>query len=1530
MPVLSPAIDDLVGAAARSPDRARRDAAFAQLMDMPEGSADAVRALVQDIRGITECRDRVRAVGVALAHRSEGLELLEWIAIHHSSSFVRIEACDGLARRGIEASPALCRVLDAAVARGERPRDSVVGDLISLALQALCRAGGPGLRALLERVSRGLPVGVVTRLVTLLVAHGRMAELQALDVRAAAAERAAEDDGAAGPHWTPLRVRIAEALLAHDHTPPELLVSIACTAPVLRLRIRALDALEAPGLAEAEALTALVRGPDAPLSRAACRAWSRAIPDRVEALRAVAAEQLPAPSAAWWTLAETDPAWCGVQLDAEGLPGAMALLPGRETGVAAPALLAAVARSEGALRLRLEATHRLLALESTGDRHRVALWLQARVQLATDGATVSTADRTVARLVADTLEDTLATTDSLHVALEALVPRLRPVDHRMVADALCAVEATEDDTAGAMFAGLLFHADEPERLRALVGLCRQPIASLTRTLIQRATAESHPVLRQWALAAAWMAWRAQPAPALAAWWMERLERADPELSAVLHPRAAPPVDARDAQLAAWLALEPEARVEALITRSRAHRGRKLTRIQARDLSRALARPGRARPIVGLLMKSDRPGSLARALHLARRSGAGRSRRLEAASAELDGASLEAEPTVVAAALSDPAQEGIDLLALDADDPDWPPPEGTALPAPSMERARVVAPVRADIEAILEVLHAHVDAPVDRTRSTLRDALVPEGLGALRALMDDSLVARWRRLMPGMALFDWPADRAMVLTDPVVLAVLELGGDARRRGMDPGEGLEAMATRCAAAWAVVLAEAPPVGPDLDHLAQALFAFGQVFPERTSRLVEAGAAHHPQWRPLLLAAWLSDPGRLDRSIRAAPAARPAVLVAAVARSALARTLGDQIAPLPAVDAATRRWRCTESWLPRAEAVPTLPSAVPDPSAPELSRVAPVLAAGAWSPHGMDYPSISLTVRRDFSLRLVERAAQRQIAAALAVPTLFRRILEHGRPSDLLHLIWSRDCVLSTGTASPFDDAPIADEALLGALWPVFLGMPARSDAVEPPQRLAELAQLPIEDPRQVVRWMPADQRRLPGRTLIGLHDPGPWTDIHGRERSVGGPPSWWDTEDHAAVVQQVLEDARAYVVLRAERPGRTRIARKTLRRFWRRAAAVHTPSLQELRARHGPDRIVEGLVQGLLTHLVDGPPAASCAPARDKQVAIRTLRQLCLAWHFTEPEFLTRPPRETAGPDLEWITPDETHAALRTLHGLVHQTPREVAVVLGLSDAQGLPTLLGGARSLMERGVRELLSELAPQLSRPSDAAVAPVVYTLRPLPKSEAVMRGELGGDCSSSMVPFRCMSPHHTYYGVFLEGEQQRGYLTLFEAWARQPDGTVVPSLVLETINIPIPIFDAVQLDLVHLVEAIAHHRGLAPRIAMVTAWWAWNYPNGDALRHARMTGAGTDTILGPADPWCWSVYDALMPAEATTYSPFQAASSIRLLGPIDPAVDRMQAENIAEARRIRALPRKVLVATAWEDDALRGFISSIPVPGAP
>ena len=1551
----SSTLGELQERATRSDARAARDRAFAQLLGRADASLEVLLDVTQQTRGIAERRDRIHALGTPTGGPAEPLDatpLMEWVACHDRSLFVRTEACLWLTRQEHMKETALRAVFEAALERGEQPRDSVMGDCITPVLQASCRTGGGLLAGVLARIAEGVPFAVSACLLDLLAQSGREQSLQALHVAwskatAADGDTDSNDHGSEIPgtsRWSALQLRLAEAMLAHGLARPPMLVSLALSSPVTRVRLAALDALRHPGMAEVEALEPLLRAQEDSVSRAAGRAVVRAGAHGEARLRAVASAALPKASPAWWALVEVDPCWCHSQMNETPLGMSMALLPGRGHRPAGSALLRRVSESTADLRLRKEATHRLLSQQSGASPQLVALWLRALHLQAAPVDTASSDDVELADLVRDEFDGLVDTRADLRVLLPALLALLTPADLPELGQALCAVDALDaaaEGSSGAIYAGLLYHDDDAERLQAYVGLCQHPVGSLAEALLQRSRVEVCDLLKLWAVAAAWVAWRSMPKSPKSRRVWEGLCRASPALVEALQSDVEPPGDARDALLAEWLALDAEPRMQALIDLSRAHRGRKLNRVQARDLSRALARPGRARHIVSLLRSPDKPRALARALVIARRSGAGRSRRQAAAEHDLEDAFLEPEQ-VLPEPDPPPAHSDDD----DAWDDELPPPEwpdwDLDSEGASLDTLRVVAPIRPDIAQALMQLQYVPPAAAPRDQTTLRDAVQLQELGALRELIDNSVRAQWRRVLPGVPLGGWPEERPLVLTSPQALAALELCREARWQGHSLHEDGRVLGRLGQHAWQERLSTRPPEGPDLTHLAQALGVYAAVFPAQTSRLVETQGAHHPQWRPLLFLAWLSAQERQTDLLRPLVPTHAVRMLERASRSALISVLQERLGSLPRNEGSAHRSLHGGAGFmlppPLGNAPPPLDIAPPPMhldlpgerrSGPSFARVAPVLAAGAWSTEGMDYPTVRLTVRKGYSLSLETRLEQESIVRLLSVPAMLHRIAADGRPEDLLRLVWRQDLLPRGGTLLPVLDDPVDDAGLLNCMH-LFRELPPEAEPPDDPALTpSELLALPPHDTRAVVRSLPPHRRLFVAQVIEALQTPAKRSSGRRTSSVVGGPPSWWAHPDQEAVLKQVMDDARAYVLLRHERPGRTRIARKILRRFWRRPDASEAPSLRELGAVYGAERVIEGLVQGLLTHLVDGAPPSSTARPRDKQIAVRALRQLCLAWGFTEPDSLTcraddgRRSLEAAD---GWMDESEVRDRLRQLDGMLHQVPGEVAVALGLSDSHGLPMLLGGARTELERQMMAVVSDLAPQLSQRADVATPGVVYELRPLPKVEAVLRGDLGGDCSTSTVPFRCMSPHHTYYGVFLDGQPQRGYLTVFEAWARQPDGAMAPSLVLETINIPISLFDSVQLDLVHLVEAIAHQRGLASRIAMVRAWWAWNYSNGRALQASRVCRGGSDTAIDPADPACWATYRDLMPYESNTYSPFVQNDPVpRLLAATDPTVDGLQPENAVEAARIRALVRKTPIPTAWEGDRVVGFISSLP-----
>lgn len=272
------------------------------------------------------------------------------------------------------------------------------------------------------------------------------------------------------------------------------------------------------------------------------------------------------------------------------------------------------------------------------------------------------------------------------------------------------------------------------------------------------------------------------------------------------------------------------------------------------------------------------------------------------------------------------------------------------------------------------------------------------------------------------------------------------------------------------------------------------------------------------------------------------------------------------------------------------------------------------------------------------------------------------------------------------------------------------------------------------------------------------------------------------------------------------------------------------------------------------------------------------------------------------------------------------PLELAQALGIAHEQGLPLLVGGRMTEWEHRTRHVLREAAGGVVRhENDLPLR--VFTCRPLDKLAALDRGTLAGDCSSSAVPLRATSPHHTYYGIWENDTQQRGYMTVFEAWAEREEGERVPVLCLETINVPIPIFDAVQQDLLVIFEAIAHSRGLHTPLVLTLGHGTWNYQNGTVLRHSRRFRQGEVVTLLPADPVHWQIYSRAS-GEAYYYNSFQSyrsAETIRILAPFDPAQDMIQPENLIESERLTALPPCKLIPTLRKGEEVAGFISAWP-----
>ena len=1544
MPAAPPSAH-LIEQATRAVDRAERDAAFAALLRQPTEATTALRAALAHTHGIMERQDRIRSLATDPQAALRHVELLAEVAIVDTNYWVRLEACQGLIEAGEAGLGPLLKAYDAARRRGEAPWRTAQGCIVTTIMRAICLAGGEALSQLTERVRHTRPAEVGKRFVDLLVECARIRVLEEL-ANTLARDRLSSPDE---PVQDPVYLHAVEALLRHGQLSDPVLWNIATYAPITRLRIQALDAIPA---ASADRLAALdrttvpgVRAPDSDLTRAVCRLWIRSGAEGQRALRAVAASLLPNPSPAWWSLLEVEPEWCAEQVVMHTRTTALRLLPGTHRHPDGATTLLHVAASEATLPLRAEATRRLLLLGASNSPSLIDLWFRVRRETSPDS-------QAIAAMVEAELETLLCCSPTLQLCLDAIPTpdETHARDHLVHATH----NITRDDSplTGAGCAGLLYHSDARERLVAAVGLCQHPMPSLAAPLVQRAVAESDATLRSWLLAAAWMAVGASddgsPTPKALA---DRLTRANPILADVLRPPEPEDTEPGAAQLAEWLAMDPPARVEALIELSRTHRGRKLTRVQARDLSRALTQPGRARHIVGLLRSPDKPWALARALLVARRAGAGRSRQLEAATQELEEARLmpeqerpEPTPTESSEAYISwdlpPSFEEFVPFGAARDGEPGPGGEPT-ISGHRLDETDPVAPVRADIAVavgrFIRIADRQEADPRMRESTQLRDTLSPQERQALIKAGMDGQQRAWADRFVGAKLGTWPDDRPFRLHDPMAMFALQQVADASRVDPNHAAHFHPFGTVCERSWTEALRTAPPAEPELSHLSELLFFFGQAFPDRLLGLLEQSCDLHPHWHPILLAAYLSDPIWNRRDQHNHTDERATHAVDTLSRTTLSehhRSLAPHLPRFPQhLRLPTTQHR---ELFPAPDgavhpAAPPLPDPYPGFDPMRAWDATPMLAAGAWTLGQLDYPSFRVVARSGFASGLGETDNQLPLRFCFAVPALFRRLLEHGRPTDLLRLVWGRDCLVTrTGWEADITTKAVTDYALRL----VYEHWEDGPDALPPPDEPqiaavrtpAELDALPPDALPAIARGLPPAERGLPWAVLRGLGEPGLPRDPDHAGPVLGTPPTWWDAPERETIVQQVVDDARAYVVLRSERPGQERIARRTLRRFWRRPDASGVPSLQVLRDQHGPDRVLEGLILGLFIQMTDGAPPSSTARAADKQCTIRAMRQLSLAWEFDEPDLLTRPlPLWFDDP---WLTEEEAHAALRTLHRTLEVVPREVAVAIGLTDAQGLPTLLGGARTLLERSMAEHLQRMAPVLDTSNGSDTPATVFELRPLTKVEALSRGDRAGDCSSGTVPFRCMSPHHTYYGVYRDGVPQRGYLTLVEAWLETPEQPPEPSLVLETVNIPISIFDFVQLDLVHIVEAIAQQRGLAPRIGLVHEWWAWNYSNRDTQWNSRPARGGAQARLHPADPCIWSVYRSLMPRESNTYTPFRPNQTAIQLLPTDPNLDSLQPENIAEAARIRALPRKTPIPTVTIDDQMVGFISSLPSPG--
>jgi hypothetical protein len=405
---------------------------------------------------------------------------------------------------------------------------------------------------------------------------------------------------------------------------------------------------------------------------------------------------------------------------------------------------------------------------------------------------------------------------------------------------------------------------------------------------------------------------------------------------------------------------------------------------------------------------------------------------------------------------------------------------------------------------------------------------------------------------------------------------------------------------------------------------------------------------------------------------------------------------------------------------------------------------------------------------------------------------------------------------------------------------------------------------------------------------------------------------------SLTRTLEEHAIAYVVLKtavfADEP--IKIRRRHLRAFAERKETLDEPppaSFAELRQQHGVDLAREGLCQALLCELHEPWTEDAALGGALKEGFIAVTRSIAATYR----QGLVDPGTEVEEPAVRGFR------LAQFLHARLVDAPIEIAAALGLGAGQGLPRLSGGRLPEPEQRYRRVMKRLSGAVRTVSGEER---VIECRPLPKTEAIARSKLGADCSSTYVPFRALSPHHVYYGLFEGGEQRPGYMTVYEAWAELPDGKRAAVLCLETINVPKDAPDSALQDIARIFESIAAARGLHPGLVLITGIGTWNYQSGPLLEQSRRFRRGTPVTLHPADPVTWGLYAAVT-YESWSYSAFNVArtGAFRLLAPFDPELDIVQPENEEEAARLRSAGERELIVTARSAEGPLGFISGWP-----
>ncbi len=437
-------------------------------------------------------------------------------------------------------------------------------------------------------------------------------------------------------------------------------------------------------------------------------------------------------------------------------------------------------------------------------------------------------------------------------------------------------------------------------------------------------------------------------------------------------------------------------------------------------------------------------------------------------------------------------------------------------------------------------------------------------------------------------------------------------------------------------------------------------------------------------------------------------------------------------------------------------------------------------------------------------------------------------------------------------------------------------------------------------------PREESPHPLRSLFSRLQPATWAAL--------------DSAESLRLERVLHRSILAYLGLRRLATESHRVSRHQLISFWFLQESRDTVKSVCGSSRYiTVDQQIEAMVMALLSELHQTHVADKAQQAALKELFIEAIRTLAACYHWETPSsLLVTDPR---------FFVDTINSMLRVFD----HAPLELVQALSLDARQGLPKLRGGTDRSLEATFRRLHRESL----RGRRGRGAAAIYECRVISHEAALGRGLLGRDCSSSSVPLRALSPHHVYYGIFDEkGEQQPGYLTVYEAWGTTEGGEPEPVLCLETINEPRGLLAGASQDLLVLFEAIAHSRGLAPGLVLITGRGTWNFANGRELACCRRAAHGSPIWLSPADPVVWRIYSGIC-QESFYYSAFDTsrgkrallrpgsrhfAPAVRLAPPEE--VDQVQPENLEEARRLRALPPRQIRITARDARGPIGFIS--------